>query len=40
MTTNCGGTMPVRRRREADPVTEPPTLRAARFERDALPYMA
>ena len=40
MTTNCAGTMPVRRRQEADPVTETPRQRAARFERDALPYLA
>ncbi len=40
MTTNCAGTMPVRRRREADPVTEAPRQRAARFDRDALPYLA
>ena len=39
MTTNCAGTMSVRRRREADPVTETPRQRAARFERDALPYL-
>ena len=35
-----GGTMPVRRRREADSVAETPRQRAARFERDALPYLA
>ena len=35
-----GGTVPVRRREEADPVTETPRQRSARFERDALPYLA
>jgi RNA polymerase sigma-70 factor (ECF subfamily) len=33
-----GETMPVRRRREADSAAETPGHRAARFERDALPY--
>jgi RNA polymerase sigma-70 factor, ECF subfamily len=40
MTTNCGGIVPVRRGREADAVRETPGQRAARFERDALPYLA
>ena len=40
MTTNCGGIMPVRRGQEADAVRETPGQRAARFERDALPYLA
>jgi RNA polymerase sigma-70 factor, ECF subfamily len=39
MTTNCAGTIPAGRRQEADPVTETPGQRAARFERDALPYL-
>jgi len=40
MTMNCAGIMPVRRGREADAVREMPGQRAARFERDALPYLA
>ena len=40
MTANCAGIMPVRRGQEADAVTETPRQRAARFERDALPYLA
>jgi RNA polymerase sigma-70 factor, ECF subfamily len=40
MTTNCGGIMSVRRGQEADAVRETPGQRAARFERDALPYLA
>ncbi len=40
MTTTFARSMPVRRRQEADPVTETPGQRAARFERDALPYLA
>jgi RNA polymerase sigma-70 factor, ECF subfamily len=40
MTMNCGGIMAVRRGREADAVMETPGQRAARFERDALPYLA
>jgi RNA polymerase sigma-70 factor (ECF subfamily) len=40
MTTTFAGSMPVRRRQEADPATETPGQRAARFERDALPYLA
>jgi RNA polymerase sigma-70 factor, ECF subfamily len=40
MTTNCAGTTSARLRNEADPVTETPGQRAARFERDALPYLA
>ena len=32
--------MPVRRRREADSAAETPGQRAARFERDTLPYLA
>jgi RNA polymerase sigma-70 factor (ECF subfamily) len=39
MTTNCAGTISAGRRQEADPVTETPGQRAARFERDALPYL-
>jgi RNA polymerase sigma-70 factor (ECF subfamily) len=39
-TDRSGGTMPVRRRREADSAAETPGQRAARFERDALPYLA
>lgn len=39
-TDRSGGTMPVRRRQEADSVAETPGKRAARFERDALPYLA
>ena len=39
-TDRSGGTMPVRRRQEADPAAETPRQRAARFERDALPYLA
>ena len=39
-TDRPGGTMPVRRRQEADSVAETPGQRAARFERDALPYLA
>ena len=39
MTTNCAGTMPSGLCQEADPVTETPGQRAARFERDALPYL-
>ena len=39
-TDRSGGTMPVRRRREADSAAETPRQRAARFERDALPYLA
>ena len=35
-----GGTIPVRRRREADSAAETPGQRAARFERDALPHLA
>jgi len=40
MTTNCAATMPIRRGKEADAVRETPGQRAARFERDALPYLA
>ena len=40
MTMNCAGIMPVRRGREADAIREMPGQRAARFERDALPYLA
>ena len=39
-TDRSGGTMPVRRRQEADSVAETPGQRAARFDRDALPYLA
>jgi RNA polymerase sigma-70 factor, ECF subfamily len=39
-TDRSGGTMPVRRHRVADSATETPGQRAARFERDALPYLA
>jgi RNA polymerase sigma-70 factor (ECF subfamily) len=40
MTTTFAGSMPVRRHQEADPAAETPGQRAARFERDALPYLA
>jgi RNA polymerase sigma-70 factor, ECF subfamily len=40
MTTTFARSMPVRRRQEADPAAETPGQRAARFERDALPYLA
>lgn len=40
MTANCAGIMPVRRGQEAGAVRETPGQRAARFECDALPYLA
>jgi RNA polymerase sigma-70 factor, ECF subfamily len=39
MTTYCAGIMPAGLGQEADRVTETPEQRAARFERDALPYL-
>ncbi len=40
MTTTFARSIAVGRRQEADPATETPGQRAARFERDALPYRA
>src|SRR5436190_911054 len=40
MITNCAGIMPIRRGQEADAVRETPGQQAARFERDAQPYLA
>jgi RNA polymerase sigma-70 factor (ECF subfamily) len=38
MITHCAETIPAGLRQEADPAMETPGQRAARFERDALPY--
>ena len=38
MTTNVAAIMPLRLHERAAPVPEAPGQRAARFERDALPY--
>jgi len=40
MTANLPATRPARPRRGPDPATETPAQRAARFERDVLPYRA
>jgi len=40
MSTNAAGTMPLRASQEAGPAMEAPGQRAARFERDALPYLS
>lgn len=39
MTTNIDGITPARLSRQPGPATETPVQRAARFERDALPYL-